>query len=188
MLGMTSYQNFETAIGQSVFDLCKTRWCCKCYRIESFIIHSNVCSNCGLAYEQNVDIKRVKHVFRCWKKQLHVSQNILRKLWIAEMASDVNAVVIISIVFEYKRHYNAVRVKRIYDMYTSCSLNITTFIGCLYSVENIEDLVGQRCICVHSTRETSRSVKELWEMDEHDFENMVQWLPREMMQETLALF
>jgi len=168
-----------------VYDAYKNRFCSTCWKIIGFTHSSEVCHGCWSKCRSS-SVSAAK-MLTCWKAQLRIKDDrLLRDLQLANIPPTQNVVRIISILYVFCST-SVAHIAHVYNMYLRCSLHIDAFEQFLCISRNVDAPMNKEWLQVQCMQETNRSMQELWEMDTHEFENLTQWLPREMLGDTLEL-
>lgn len=177
------YHDYENIFAQQVYETYKNRWCGKCWRITSIIDTSTSYCRCRLECERMGD--GIAQMFACWQQQTGMNVGKLQNIYCVGIPPTKESVILISAICAYG-HHSTEYIAHAYTLYKACSLDIIEFTKTVIRCRDLRDPDEMIWLRIISREHTRRVVKELWEMDMYEFNNTFQWLPREMMEETLV--
>ena len=184
---MSNMNDYIASLTIAVYESYKHRWCGSCWKFIPFGIGGDECYGCRIKCRNNVHVNDAPMMYICWKAQLYIPSHKIAAFHRLGIPPTKEAAQIITLCLVKGINYEG-DIHRIYNTYKRYSISIEKFIDAVRNERrSIYDPLVQFYLEVLSKQTTQRNIQEMWEMDTHEFENGVQWLPREMVEDTLEL-
>lgn len=179
--------HYSSQLKQSVISVFQYRWCSKCKEIVSCVdyLHTS-CHVCdGLVFGDK------RRLFGSWQRKTGMSNERIRELQSCNLPPTQEVVHIVSFLCAF-HDCSFLYVTKAYELYMSCSLNIIEFMSCAANINIVQISIKQPRISVSQhlrDRSRARTVEMmfgLWDDYSLEHKTMIEWLPKEMMEDILA--
>lgn len=172
--------SYDTQLADSVYTVYANTWCTKCRTIPR-ILGGRVCIICNTPYVRIGEMYKVK-VFRQWQSHNQLVWNTRNKLRC--LPPTVPVVYLMALSWTLCHELNVDYVVQLYCAYSVYALPIMEFVRTMVDIADTDD------DCLLESRSNLRSREnalDLWYDYNGCYRTMIEWLPKEMLDDTLEL-